>query len=93
MTTIARPVPTASGYEQHFTSVADIIRDRLPAYGKRPAIRYDDGCTYKTLDFIAYVGNIRRALQVVGTGGSKQQIICTCVQNRPEWDMMAMASL
>ncbi len=40
-----------------------------------------------------YVGNIGRALQVVVALPSKQQIICTFVQNRPEWDMLALASL
>ena len=91
-TTMAEPTPEVSAREQSIASVADIVRERLPAYGARPAIRYDDGNTYKTLDFMDYLGNIRRALQAVADG-DKQQILCTFVMNRPEWDMFALASL
>ena len=92
-TMMAEPTRKVATHEQHITSVADIVRDRLPSYGKRPAIRYDDGNTYQTLNFMDYVGNIGRALQAVNTGETQQQIICTFVQNRPEWDMLALASL
>ena len=92
-TMMTEPTRKVATHEQHITSVADIVRDRLPSYGKRPAIRYDDGNTYQTLNFMDYVGNIGRALQAVNTGETQQQIICTFVQNRPEWDMLALASL
>ena len=92
-TMMAEPARKVATHEQRITSVADIVRGRLPSYGKRPAIRYDDGNTYQTLNFIDYVGNIGRALQVVNSVESQQQIICTFVQNRPEWDMLALASL
>ncbi len=82
-TRMAEPARKEATHEPRITSVADIVRDRLPSHGKRPAIRYDDGNTYQTLDFMDYVGNIGRALQVVNTAKS-QQIICTFVQNRPE---------
>lgn len=94
MTPQARPVRNEPASRQPIASVADIVRDRLPAFGRRPAIRYDDGSTYQTVDFVDYVGNIRRALQVVNTDDSdEQQVICTFVMNRPEWDMVALATL
>lgn len=94
MTTQANQVRNRPLSRQPISSVADIVRDRLPASGRRPAIRYDDGGTYQTVDFVDYVGNIRRALQVVNTDDSdEQQVICTFVMNRPEWDMVALASL
>ncbi len=94
MTTLtAQPSPKATIPEHHITSVADIIRDRLPSHGKRPAIRYDDGNTYRTLDFMDYVGNVARALPVLDADESRQLVICTFVMNRPEWDMLALASL
>jgi long-chain acyl-CoA synthetase len=94
MTTLAKPVRKGSVGRQSIASVADIVRDRLPASERRPAIRYDDGSAYQTVDFVEYVGNIRRALQVVSSDDSEeQQVICTFVKNRPEWDMVALASL
>ncbi|UCC72545.1 MAG: AMP-binding protein [Gemmatimonadota bacterium] len=91
--TMAVSERAAVARDQSINSVADIIRDRLPTFGRRPAIRYDDGSTYRTLDFIEYVGNIRRALQVTEPGQERQRIVCTFVMNRPEWDMLALATL
>lgn len=92
MTTMVEPAVRGAARDREITSVAEIVRDRLPTFGKRPAIRYDDGGTYKTLDFMEYVGNIRRVLPILA-GAAKQQVVCTFVMNRPEWDMVALASL
>jgi long-chain acyl-CoA synthetase len=73
-------------------SVADIVRDRLAAPGPRPAIRYDDGVTYHTVHYDDYAQAIRRGLAVLA-GPIAQQVVCTFVQNRPEWDLMALATL
>jgi long-chain acyl-CoA synthetase len=74
-------------------SVADIVADRLPAHGNRPGVRYDDGATYRTLAFADIVRNVSRAIAVIGASPSRQQVVCTFTKNRPEWDMMALASL
>lgn len=93
MTTLLESAPAVSVDERHITSVADIVRDRLPAQGKRPAIRYDDGGTYRTLSYVDYLDNIKRAIQVLDAAEAKQQIVCTFVKNRPEWDMLALATV
>ncbi|HEX9727016.1 MAG TPA: AMP-binding protein [Gemmatimonadales bacterium] len=92
MSALAMTVESESGGSR-VTSVADIIRDRLPSYGTRPAVRYDDGTGYRTLDYASYVANVRRALQAVDRDEARQRIVCTFVKNRPEWDMVALASL
>ena len=78
---------------QQITSVAQIVQDRLPSFGNRPAIRYDDGHTYKTLSFMEYVGNIDRTIRLFLPASDRQQVVCTFVQNRPEWDMVALSTL
>ena len=93
MTTLPASALAVSANGPHITSVADIVRDRLPAQGKRPAIRYDDGDTYRTLNYLDYLDNVRRAIQVLHTAEAKQQIVCTFVKNRPEWDMLALATV
>lgn len=85
--------PASRGRDAPIESVADIVRQRLPAYGNRPAIRYDDGHTYKTVDFREYVGNIDRAIRLLDRDADEQKVICTFVKNRPEWDMVALATL
>lgn len=87
-----RPAPTAAATHT-ISSIAQIVRERLPSFGTRPAIRFDDGTGYRTLDFETYVRNIVRALQVIQESSRAQQVICTFVQNRPEWDMVALATL
>ncbi|UCD23060.1 MAG: AMP-binding protein, partial [Gemmatimonadota bacterium] len=93
MTTLETAALKLSAPEPLITSVADIISSQLPSYGRRPAIRYDTGSTYKTLDFTDYVGNINRALQALASERTRQEIVCTFVKNRPEWDMVALATL
>lgn len=93
MTGTAAVTVAAPGDTRSIGSVAEIIRDRLPAYGRHPAIRYDDGTTYRTLTFAEYVDNVKRVLRLFATGESRQAVVCTFVKNRPEWDMLALASL
>ncbi len=75
------------------SSVADIVQSLLPGFGNRPAIRYDDGTTYRTVGYLEYVGNIHRALRLFQADDDAQRVVCTFVQNRPEWDMMALSAI
>lgn len=77
----------------HITSVAEIVAERLSAHGDRPGVRYDDGATYRTLTFADIRRNVSRAMAVIGAVPGRQQVVCTFTKNRPEWDMMALASL
>ncbi|HIC62664.1 MAG TPA: hypothetical protein EYO91_00435 [Gemmatimonadetes bacterium] len=79
--------------DQQISSIADIIRNRLSSFGNRTAIRYDDGSTYKTVNFMEYVGNIDRTLRLFLPPRENQYVVCTFVMNRPEWDMVALATL
>lgn len=82
----------AAGYIP-IRSVADIVTELLPAHGDRPGVRYDDGATYRTLTFTDILRNVSRAVGVIGDATDRQQVVCTFTKNRPEWDMMALASL
>ena len=73
-------------------SVAEIVDTLLPAFGTRPAIRYDDGQTYVTLRFDEYVKNVRRMISFFGCDGDEPRVVATFVKNRPEWDMVALAT-
>jgi long-chain acyl-CoA synthetase len=92
MTTSATPVPGQTPWMRPIASVADIVRERLASFGTRPAIRYDDGGTYRTLSYADYLGNVARGIEVLGPPGAGQTVVCTFVRNRPEWDMMALAT-
>jgi long-chain acyl-CoA synthetase len=92
MSTQTLPTIDGTAHRGALASVADIVRLRLPRFGNRPAIRYDDGCGYRTVTFSDYVGNIARALQVLGAHPDHQEVVCTFVQNRPEWDMVALTT-
>jgi len=74
-------------------SVADVVDVQLPAYGKRVAIRYDDGNDYRAQDFATYLDRIKRMIrffQAAETG--RQRVVATFCKNRPEWDMTALAT-
>jgi long-chain acyl-CoA synthetase len=86
-------VRSESGAARPLTSVAEILTDLLPAHGARTAVRYDDGETYVPLAFPEMLINVRAALRMIGEKPSGQQVVCTFVKNRPEWDMLALASL
>ena len=73
-------------------SVADIVDRLLPEFGTRPAIRYDDGQTYVALRFDEYLKNIRRMIGFFATDGDRPRVVATFVKNRPEWDMVALAT-
>ena len=73
-------------------SVADIVDRLFPAWGTRPAIRYDDGQTYVTLGFDEYLGNTRRMIAFLAADADRPRVIATFVKNRPEWDMVALAT-
>ena len=75
------------------SSVADVVDVQLPAYGKRTAIRYDDGDDYRAMDFATYLANIQRTIRFFQEhGGERQQVVATFCKNRVEWDMVAMAT-
>ena len=93
MSTTAPMVDTVADRAPTIGSVAEIVRDRLPTFGERPAIRYDDGHAYRTLSFLEYVSNVERALGLFDPSDEEQRVVCTFVMNRPEWDMVALATL
>jgi len=64
----------------------------FPAWGTRPAIRYDDGQTYVTLGFDEYLRNTRRMIAFLAADADRPRVIATFVKNRPEWDMVALAT-
>src|SRR5258708_39269936 len=68
-------------------SVAEIVDTLLPAFGTRPAIRYDDGQTYVAVRFDEYLKNVRRMISFLGCGCDEPRVVATFVKNRPEWDM------
>lgn len=78
--------------EDKLQSVAEIVDRLLPSFGTRPAIRYDDGHTYVTLRFDEYLANVRRMISFFGRNGDVPRVVATFVKNRPEWDMVALAT-
>lgn len=93
MTVSAAPQTQGAPTETPIRSVAEIVNRLLSEHGDRAAVRYDDGDSYRTLTFGDTRRNVARALNVIGPTDQRQQVICTFVKNRPEWDMMALASL
>ncbi|MEO5826589.1 MAG: AMP-binding protein [Gemmatimonadales bacterium] len=73
-------------------SVADIITQRLQLRAGRAVIRYDDGSSYRTVAGAEYFANLLRGIAILG-GGDRQLVVGTFVRNRPEWDLLALASL
>jgi long-subunit acyl-CoA synthetase (AMP-forming) len=74
-------------------SVAEIVSDWLPRYRRRTAIRFDNGESYTSLEFDAYLENVQRMVCYLRGQGAEQRVIATFVKNRPEWDMTAFGSL
>ena len=74
------------------TNVADIIETQLPAYGARPAIRFDQIDRYGNLDFDNYLVHIKAMIQFFMENGIEQKVIATFCKNRIEWDMVGMAT-
>lgn len=85
----ARPTFKAYG---SIASVADILDTQLPAYGNRPAIRYDQGERYDALGFDDYLNHVRAMIQYFARSGIENKIVATFCKNRVEWDMVAMAT-
>ena len=78
----------------NLSSVAEILDVWLPGYGRRTAIRFDNGSGYSSLDYGAYLHNAHRMIACFSDrNANRQQVIATFVKNRPEWDMTALASL
>ncbi len=74
------------------TSVADVIDIQLPAYGARPAIRFDTGNGYDTLNFDAYLNHLKAMVRFFTDNGIEQKVVATFCKNRVEWDMVGMAA-
>jgi len=74
-------------------SVAQIVSDCLPLYKRRTAIRFDNGESYTSLKFDAYLQNAHRMISYLRDQGAQQRVIATFVKNRPEWDMTAFGAL
>ena len=78
--------------EDRIESIAEIVDQLLPTFGTRPAIRYDDGQTYVTLRFDEYLTNVLRMISFFGCDNDDARVVATFVKNRPEWDMVALAT-
>ena len=72
-------------------SIADVIDTQLPSYGARPAIRYDTGEGYGSLNFDAYLNHLKAMIQFFTDNGIEQKVVATFCKNRIEWDMVGMA--
>ncbi len=91
----------AGGAEAHgagirtrpIASVGDVVREHIVAHAQLPVVRYDDGAGYQTLTYAELLRNILRALAVIPSDPARQRVVCTFVKNRPEWDMVALATL
>lgn len=73
-------------------SVSDIIDAQLPAYGTRPAIRFDEGDGYGCVGFDVYLNHLRAMIRFFTEQGIEQKVIATFCKNRIEWDMVSMAA-
>ena len=75
------------------SSVAEIVDERVPKYGARTVIRYDNGFTYESVGGDEYQENIRRFIGFLNSESASRKVVATLTKNRPEWDMAALASL
>jgi long-subunit acyl-CoA synthetase (AMP-forming) len=71
-------------------ALADVIIQHIPTYRSRPAIRFDDGNSYRTISFAEYSRSL--ASLVPHFAGVSGQVIATFCKNRPEWDYVALAT-
>jgi long-chain acyl-CoA synthetase len=80
---------------EQVSSIADIIRKKMPEYAKakRIAIRYDDGEKYRAIAFEEYLANIKLMICYLTENAGTQKVVATFCLNRPEWDMTALAVL
>jgi len=85
--------PVAPAAARPLASVAEILTDLLPAHGGRTAVRYDAGDAYVPVAFPELLANVATALKAIGGTEGGAKVVCTFVKNRPEWDMLALASL
>jgi long-chain acyl-CoA synthetase len=88
----AKAEPSVFKAHGHISSVAEIVNEHLATYGRRAAIRYDDGTDYLSVTFLEYQ---RRAVQMIRyfqAERAEQKVIATLCKNRIEWDMTALAS-
>jgi long-chain acyl-CoA synthetase len=88
----AKPLQETFKAYGSITSVADIIEIQLPAYSSRPAIRFDKGDGYDSLDFDNYLDHLKAMIQFFTDNGIEQKVIATFCKNRIEWDMVGMAA-
>jgi long-chain acyl-CoA synthetase len=76
----------------HITSVAEIVNVHLVTYGRRAAIRYDDGSEYQSINFLDYQKRVVQMIRYLQAEGAEQKVIATLCKNRIEWDMTALAA-
>jgi long-subunit acyl-CoA synthetase (AMP-forming) len=74
-------------------SVAEIVNRWLPGHGRRTAIRFDNGASYSSVKYDAYLEDAHRMIAYFQDQGAEQRVITTLVKNRPEWDMTAFGAL
>jgi long-chain acyl-CoA synthetase len=74
----------------HIDALADIVRQHIPTYDKRTAIRFDDGDVYQSLSFAEYAGYLERFVPWFARFEGK--VVATFCKNRPEWDFVALST-
>ncbi len=74
-------------------SVAEIVSRCLPGHGHRTAIRFDNGESYTSVTYDAYLEDAHRMIAYFRDQGAEQRVVATLVKNRPEWDMTALGAL
>jgi long-chain acyl-CoA synthetase len=89
---MSRHAPPA-GDAAHIACVGDLVGKLIPAHGNGPAVRFDDGCSYRTVSFAELLRNVASAAAALLDPACDQKVVCTFVKNRPEWDMVALATL
>ncbi len=88
----SRAEATAFKVHKSISNVSEIVDLHLKTYGTRPAIRFDVGTGYRTMNFQEYLGYIQAMISFLEEQDEKQKVIATLCKNRVEWDMVAMAS-
>lgn len=71
-------------------ALADVIRQHIPTYGKRPAIRFDDGGSYRAISFTDYSKSLASLAPYFA--GFSGKVVATFCKNRPEWDYVALST-
>lgn len=71
-------------------SIAEIVRQHIPTYSTRTAVRFDNGSSYQAVSFNEYGHWVESLIPFFA--GFEGKVIATFCKNRPEWDMVALST-